>query len=109
MGVEASRIDLREKDRTALVDYFGSCPEVERVYLFGSRATGTAHGISDIDLAVEAPGMSGGQWARFVLDLEELPIILHFDAVRLDTLRDEGLEQRIDATAQLLYERSATA
>ena len=32
-------------------------PEVERVWLFGSRARGDNFERSDIDLAIEAPGM----------------------------------------------------
>ena len=39
-------------------------PAVERVWLFGSRARGDHFERSDIDLAIEAPGIDRGEWAK---------------------------------------------
>lgn len=47
--------DLREVDLERLRAVFRRFPEVRRVLVFGSRATGTAKRASDVDLAVEAP------------------------------------------------------
>ena len=39
-------------------------PAVERVWLFGSRARGDNFPRSDIDLAIEAPGIDRDDWAE---------------------------------------------
>ena len=41
-----------------LVSRLGAEPSVHRVILFGSRARGDARPRSDVDLAVDAPGLA---------------------------------------------------
>jgi hypothetical protein len=55
-------LQLREKDRQALKAALGAFPEVRHVWVFGSRATGKARRASDIDIAIEAPGLSPARW-----------------------------------------------
>lgn len=77
----------------------------QRVVLFGSRARGDHEARSDYDLAIEAPGATEGEWARFVLDAREgFGALLHLDLVRLDEA-DEGLRRRVDDEGLLLYVR----
>jgi predicted nucleotidyltransferase len=81
-------------------------PAVQRVWLFGSRARGDNFERSDIDLAVEAPGIDRYEWLKITLDFEdEAPTLLSIDLVRLEEapallreqIRDEGI---------LVYERA---
>ena len=81
-------------------------PAVERVWLFGSRARGDHFERSDIDLAIEAPGMDRYDWLKLSLDFEEeAPTLLCIDLVRLeeapDVLREQILEEGI-----VVHERS---
>ena len=81
-------------------------PAVERVWLFGSRARGDHFERSDIDLAIEAPGMDRHDWLKLSLDFEEeAPTLLCIDLVRLeeapDVLREQILEEGI-----VVHERS---
>ena len=81
-------------------------PAVERVWLFGSRAGGDHFERSDIDLAIEAPGMDRYGWLKLSLDFEEeAPTLLCIDLVRLeeapDVLREQILEEGI-----VVHERS---
>jgi predicted nucleotidyltransferase len=101
--VERGKLALREKDIDALCAVFARFPEVREVRVFGSRATGSAQRASDVDLAVTAPDMSQGKWARLIDALEEAPIIHFIDALRVDTLRNERLCQKIDAEGVVIY------
>ena len=75
--------------------------QVERVILFGSRARGDYHRTSDIDLAV-----TGGDFARFALDLEEeTSTLLRYDLVHLDGAVQPELRESIAREGKVLYEK----
>lgn len=81
-------------------------PAVERVWLCGSRARGDHFERSDIDLAIEAPGIDRGEWAMLHLDLEEeADTLLLIDFVLIDDL-PESFRRRVHREGKLLYERS---
>lgn len=88
-------LQLREKDRQALKAALGQFPEVRQAWVFGSRATGKARRASDIDLAIEAPGLSPARWHALQQALEQAPVIYRLDIVRLDTLDDPDLKRAI--------------
>ena len=84
-------------------------PAVERVWLFGSRARGDHFPRSDIDLAIEAPGIDRGEWAALHLDLEEeADTLLLIDCVLIDDL-PESFRRRVHREGKLLYERGNPA
>lgn len=75
--------------------------EIESVILFGSRARGDYKRTSDIDLAV-----SGGDVARFVLDVEEeTATLLKYDIVDLDSEMQDELRESIRKEGKILYEK----
>lgn len=74
---------------------------LDRVVLFGSRARGDYKRTSDIDLAV-----SGGDVARFSLDVEEeTSTLLFYDVVNLDKPVMEGLLESIEREGRVIYEK----
>lgn len=79
-------------------------PSVHSIILFGSRARGDNDEKSDVDLAVDAPGMSQRSWLRWRISFEEAPTLLFVSLIRLDhtPLR---LKNRIIAEGIWLYER----
>ncbi|MFA5205965.1 MAG: nucleotidyltransferase domain-containing protein [Lentisphaeria bacterium] len=87
--------DLREVDLERLNRVFRRFSGVRRVLLFGSRATGSAKRVSDVDLAVEAPAMSDLEWGEFHAALDDAPIILELDVIRLDRLPAGSLAEAI--------------
>ncbi|MBQ6449395.1 nucleotidyltransferase domain-containing protein [bacterium] len=77
---------------------------LEKVILFGSRARGDNRERSDIDLAV-----SGGQVARFSIDLNETDAVrtlLMFDVVSLDDPVSDKLQAEIARDGILLYAKA---
>ena len=87
-----------------LVERISQFDEVQRIVLFGSRARGDHQERSDIDLAVDAPGMDSRRWYDIVDLVEEAPTLLMIDLVRLDEARGKFLD-RIIQHAVPLYER----
>ena len=71
---------------------------VKKLILFGSRARGTNHGRSDIDLAA-----SGGDISEFAEALEELDTLLRFDVINLDAKLDTDFQAEIDRDGIILY------
>lgn len=75
--------------------------DVNKVILFGSRARGDYKRVSDIDLAV-----SGGDFARFALDVEEeTTTLLKYDMVDLDGSVQGELRDSIEKEGKILYEK----
>lgn len=65
--------------------------QVREVFLFGSRAKGTAHEKSDFDLAVS--GVQDIEELREQMD--EIPTLYSFDVVDLDTCTNQLLKEDI--------------
>ena len=96
-------MQARERDLNVLRDIFSRFPTIQQVLLFGSRATGTAHRASDIDLAVVAPDMSPAEWADLCEQVEESPIVYRIDLVRFDALQQGTLKERIIREGVVIY------
>jgi predicted nucleotidyltransferase len=74
---------------------------VEKLYLFGSRARGDYKERSDIDLA-----FFGGDASRFILEVEEeTATLLQYDIVDLTLPVQEELMASIRKEGILLYEK----
>ncbi len=79
-------------------------PQIERIYLFGSRARGDARARSDIDLAIACPKADARVWDDICKAIEEADTLLKIDVIRLEHAAPDFLH-RIMAEGQLLYER----
>ncbi len=78
---------------------------VRRIWLYGSRAGGTARPMSDIDLAVEADNWSDTDTnlAHNRLE-EEVPTVLKFDLVDLNAVAKPHFREAIRRNGRLIYE-----
>lgn len=79
-------------------------PQIDRVYLFGSRARGDAQPRSDIDLAIACPKADIHLWTDICEAIDNADTLLKIDVIRLDIASPEFV-QRILAEGRLLYER----
>lgn len=81
--------------------YFAKKYNLDKVILFGSRARGDYHMVSDIDIAV-----SGGDKAEFSLDVDEqTSTLLQYDIVDLDSDIKEELLLSINRDGVIIYEK----
>lgn len=89
---QAAQFGLPEHAITKLRDVFRGWPQIECVWLYGSRAKGTYRAGSDIDLTIEADALS----------LSELLILdSQIDELLLPWMVDLSLKRHIDNTALL--------
>jgi predicted nucleotidyltransferase len=85
-----------------VLDVCARFSEVERVILYGSRARGDDSTGSDIDLAIDAPGMSSQIFALLWNELDDLPIIFPMDVVHVQGLKNKQLLQAIQREGVVL-------
>ena len=97
---------LRQKDMDYMSRLFESVPAVEKVVLFGSRATGRFEKGSDIDLALLGAQISSTDIARISHLLnEESPTLLGFDVLKYGTLKNKALLVQINKHGHVIYDR----
>ena len=79
-------------------------PEVEKAYLFGSRAQGDAGSMSDVDIALSCPDIDRRRWETIAEAVQDAETLLDVDVIWLEeastNLRDEILR-----TGKVVYER----
>ena len=74
-----------------------------RAILFGSRARGVARPASDIDLALEGPGLKLEHLAAILTRVEELGLPVQVDLVIRENVAYPALEAEIAATGRAWY------
>ena len=112
MGVIADSalpFGLSETIRDSLKDVFAKFPQVDRVLVYGSRATGRYRPQSDIDLAVFAPAMSDRDFSRLWIALDDLPILFRLDVSLWHDVTNAELKNAMLEEGIALYEASAGA
>jgi len=97
-------INLPKKLQHQLLYLLSAQPEVEKIFLFGSRARGDAEERSDIDLAIVAPTATIRQWLDITFLLEQVDTLLPIDLVRWEEAA-APLRDKILAEGEILYER----
>ena len=83
---------------------FDGMPDIDRVWIFGSRARGNARDNSDIDLAVDAPELTDGQWSRLLQSIENLPTLYKVDAVHWQRVPKDTFGEEIERDRRLFWE-----
>lgn len=81
---------------------FKEFEDLEKVYIFGSRARGDYKKTSDIDLAIET---KGDLKLRLLNKLEDVRCILKFDVVDLNNIGNEKLLNNIRKEGILIYKK----
>ncbi len=82
----------------------GRHPAVSEALVFGSRALDRQHARSDIDVALcgDLPSLEA---ERIALELDDLPLPLHFDVQALNSIRHRELREHISRVGKSLYRR----
>lgn len=83
-----------------------STENIQRIFLYGSRARGDAGPRSDIDLAIDAPSLSETEWNAIYDVVEEADTLYKIDCVWLQKA-PLSLQQNILRDGKVLYERPA--
>lgn len=98
-----NKFGLTERTINELLNYFSSRPEIEMVFVFGSRAKGNHHNGSDIDFAVWTN--EHNSFFKIAAELDELPTPYKFDVVDYKILANDSLKTSIDKDGILFYKK----
>lgn len=97
---------LRKKDMDYMTDLFAARPEIEKVIIYGSRATGHHRHGSDVDLALVGKEVDFDTISQVQTNLnEDGPTLLFFEVLGYDKLTNEKLKSEIDNDGICLYQR----
>jgi uncharacterized protein len=97
-----SRTGLSERVTGLLRAELSRFPEIRAAYLYGSRARGDYSPQSDIDIAIDAPGMTPQNFAQLWSAIEALPIAYPLDCIWLQVLPESLLKSRIERDGVVL-------
>ena len=80
-------------------------PAVSEAIIFGSRALDRADPRSDVDLAL-CGDLQPRDAEHIALELDELPLPVHFDVQAMNSIRHRELREHISRVGQSLYRRA---
>ena len=102
---ENSKFGLNQKQLQQILHAIQSFPLIEKVIIFGSRATGTNRPGSDIDLQVFTKAITFSIVNRLASALDDLPLPFLIDVVNYQTINNTALKENIDTKGKVLFER----
>jgi uncharacterized protein len=91
-----SRTGLSERVTDLLRAELSRFPEIRAACLYGSRARGDYNPQSDIDIAIDAPGMSQQNFAQLWSAIDALPIAYPLDCIWLQALPESPLKAQVE-------------
>lgn len=100
---KANKYGLSARNMKTIQDILNKYPDIETVYIFGSRATGSFKHGSDIDLAVTNEGVDNKTIGRIKGDFEESSLPYRVDIVSYPALSNKDLKDHIDRIGVLFY------
>lgn len=97
-----SNFGLSDQEVQLLRGVLARYPAVESALVFGSRAKGTAHAHSDVDIVLTGDvDMLLAQ--QLEMDFDELPLPYTFDVVVLSSITSQDLLDHIRRVGAVLY------
>ncbi len=93
---------LPETTQQQIVNCLSGFSEIKQAAVFGSRATGTYHTGSDIDIALWLTGDNPFILGQIATALDELPTPYLFDVVDYHAITHPPLKDHIDRYAKAL-------
>lgn len=99
------KFGLTQKQYQLIENTINSFSDIEKVFIFGSRATGRYRSSSDIDLAVVGKNLNHTAINRLASALDDLPLPFMFDVLNYDTISNRNLKNKISLQGKLIFER----
>ncbi|MCA1950706.1 MAG: nucleotidyltransferase domain-containing protein [Treponema sp.] len=96
---------LEEADLSYIVAVLQQFPEIQKAYIFGSRAKGTYRTGSDIDIAIAGPSITFSTVSKLHALLEDQgPLPYFIDIIHYEEIKNPALKEHIDRVGKLIYE-----
>ena len=100
-----STTGLTPEQLALLQQAFKKHPEVEAVKLYGSRAKGTFHERSDVDLVLIGTGIDRFLMADLLMDLADTDLPYTVDLQNYSEIKNRALVEHVDRVGMVIYER----
>jgi len=100
-------VGLGEKVIALIQDVFRTHPEVEEVWLYGSRAKGNYKAGSDIDLSMVGEQLDYGFLSTINQELYDLSIPYTIDLSILSTISNADMVEHIKRIGEIFYSRES--
>ena len=97
------KFGLSDKKINLIKSVFQDKPEVDRVFIYGSRAKGGYKKTSDIDLAVKFKKGRKKNINKIRYELEELPVIHRIDVTDEDKIDEGEFKKEYEKTKKTFY------
>lgn len=98
---------LSEKTMQLMHNVFKNYEEIDAVIIYGSRAKGTFHIGSDIDITLSAPTMNLERLLQLENELDDLYLPYKMDISLFHKLKDPSLIEHINRVGKILYSNSS--
>ena len=99
------RFGLNDIELQALCSVLASMPEVEEAIIYGSRARGTNHIASDIDITLKGNELTYLQLALLDAKIDDLYLPYFVDLSLFSMLKNPDLLENINREGKVLYKR----
>lgn len=97
---------LKDSDIEYILNQIVKLPEIEKAFIFGSRAKGNYKVYSDIDIAIAGKNINFTTISSLKAKLEEEgPLPYFIDVVDYTHLENKDLKEHIDRVGKILYEK----
>lgn len=90
----------------ALQNVFGKCPQIESVWLYGSRAKGNYRDGSDIDLTIKGAGLGLTDLLTIETQIDDLLLPWTVDLSLHQDIDNDSLREHIERVGVRFYKRS---
>ncbi len=93
---------LKKKEIELIIGIFKRNPEIEKVFIYGSRAKENYKKTSDIDLAIRLR-KNCKEIARIKSELEDLPIIYEINLINEKEIPSGNFKKEYEETKRIFY------
>ncbi|MDR0831217.1 MAG: nucleotidyltransferase domain-containing protein [Prevotellaceae bacterium] len=100
---ENNKYGLKERDISTISGIFSKYGEVRKAVLFGSRAKGSHHLGSDIDIAIIDENVPYKTLRKIKSEFEDSPLPYNVDLVNFNTLTNNDLKEHISRVGEKFY------
>jgi len=94
---------LTDQQLTLIVSTLAQFTGVERAILFGSRAKGTMHERSNIDIAIVGSHLDRHQLAAIAMAFDDTDLPYQVDIKSIDDIQNPALKEHIARIGQCIY------
>jgi len=96
---------LSDKTTAQIRNAIDSFPEIEKAILYGSRAKGTYHNGSDIDLTLVGNGLNQALLFQLMDKIDDLMLPYTFDISIFDQVSNHDFREHVKRVGVVLYQK----